>query len=169
MVFTVAVRPEPSIRWTRRAVLAAGATGLAGATSGCTWFGSAPPEPPPPDPLEPLLAGARELADRYARTLVAHPDLAGRLDPLRAAHFAHVAALVEVIDRPGTASPFTTGSPVGVSDIPADADEALEDLRKREDSARDAAREACLAAPAERAGLLGSICAARASHGEVLA
>jgi hypothetical protein len=171
MVFTVAVRPDFPIRWTRRAVLATGATGLAGAASGCTWLGSAPPEPPPPDPLEPLLDGTRELADRYARTLATHPDLAERLEPLRLSHLAHVAGLLTVIDRPELTSPSPHASPppAGVSGIPSEAGEALTDLREREEAASEAAREACLRAPAERVGLLGSICAARATHAEVLA
>lgn len=176
MVFTVAVRQPSPTRWPRRAVLTAGATSLAGIAAGCTWLGPGQQEPPPPDPLEPLLTDTRALAGRYARTLVAHPDLTKRLAPLRAAHLAHAAALRDEIGGaepttvpPGNTFPAAIASPVGVSDVPADPEDALSSLREQEESAREAAREACLQAPVERTGLLGSICAARASHLEVLA
>jgi hypothetical protein len=174
MVFTVAVRPHRPERWTRRVVLATGATSLAGAATGCGWFRSGPPEPDPPDPLEPLLTATRDLVDRYARTLVRHPDLAGRLDALHDTHAVHVTALLAVIGRPELATPSPGPSPgrsasPTPSAIPSEPDEAIDELTNREQEALAAAREACLASPVERIELLGSLCAARASHLEVLA
>jgi hypothetical protein len=162
MVFTRAVLGG----WSRRTVLgAAGTVGAAGALAGCSsWFADDPP--PPPDPLEPLLAATRALAARYDAVLAAYPALAGGLRPLHETHLAHEVALVEAIGRPGlaTASPGsgTWTPPVG------DRDDALAALRDAERDAQSAAAEACLAAPPERAALLGSIAAALATHAEVL-
>jgi hypothetical protein len=170
MVFTVAVRNDGPTHWTRRVVLTAAAAGVAGSTTGCAWFESTPPQPPPPDPLEPMLAEARDLANRYARTVVVHPELVRLLEPLQATHHAHVAALLEVIDRPELATPSPSASPAAAESrgIPAAEDEALSELRALEQEAQERAGQACLQAPAERAELLGSICAARASHVQVL-
>lgn len=173
MVFTVAVRPHPPERWTRRALLAAGGASLAGAATGCGWFRPGT-EPDPPDPLEPLLAVTRDLAGRYARTMVRHPDLADRLAPVLDTHTAHVTALLETIGRPELATPSPRPSPGAPASptpaaIPPDQDDAVDQLRSLEEEALVVAREACLAAPVERIELLGSLCAARASHLEVLA
>jgi hypothetical protein len=160
MVFT-----GPMRGLSRRSVLgAAGAVGAAGAIAGCSWFADEPP--PPPDPLAPFLAATRALAARYDTVLAAHPDLTGRLAPLLEAHRAHETALVGLIGRPELVSaspPPTSAAP------PADPDEALATLRDAERDGQTEATEACLAAPSERAGLLGSIAAARATHAEVLA
>jgi hypothetical protein len=179
MVFTV---PVPRRGWARElsrrellaAALATGA-GTAGALSGCSLL--RPDPPPPPDPLEPLLAGVRALAGRYATVIAAHPDLAGRLDPLARAHAAHAAALVELIGRPELATPAagpggsgpasSAGSGTWTPPV-GDADAALAALREAEREGRREAARACLAAPPERAGLVGSIAAARASHAEAL-
>lgn len=162
-----------------RALGGAGVTGAAGLAglSGCSWLGSDPPPPPPPDPLEPLLAGAGQLADRYQAAITAHPRLAARLRPLREAHLAHQTALREVIGRP---EPATTPPGSGTWAPPLDApqtgpaepeqpEQALADLRKAERDGEQAAAQACLAAPPERATLLGSIAAARAAHRRALA
>jgi hypothetical protein len=159
MVFTGSVHGG----WSRRAVLGAGTVGAAGALSGCSWFTDDPP-PPPPDPLEPLLAGTRLLASSYAAALAAHPGLADRLRPLHETHLAHETALVELIGRPELAS----ASPPAVGPPPIDPDGALAALRDAERDGQDAASRACLSAPPERAALLGSIAAARATHAEVL-
>lgn len=182
MVFTVAVRDG----WSRRAVLgAAGSAGVAAALSGCTWLDPDPPPPPPPDPLEPLLAATRALADRYQRVLTAHPPLADRLRPLYEAHRAHAEALLAVIGRPELASPSPEpgartppgddpgegASPDPGADpggAPGDPAEAVAELREAERAGQEEAAEACLSAPPERAALLGSITAARASHVAVL-
>ncbi|MPZ25649.1 MAG: hypothetical protein GEV12_04180 [Micromonosporaceae bacterium] len=157
---------------------------MAGAVSGCAWFDTDPPPPPPPDPLEPLLAATRALAARYAAALASHPELSDQLAPLHEAHLAHATALVELIGRPELASPTAGpggwspplgGSPAGPgngSPSPGGPDEPPEDLlaglREAELTAREEATAACLAAPPERAAVLGSITAARATHAEVL-
>jgi hypothetical protein len=114
-----------------------------------------------------MLAATRTLAGRYEAVLAAHPALGGRLRPLRETHLAHEAALVEMIGRPelATASPGsgTWTPPVG------ERDDAVAGLRDAERDAEAEAAEACLAAPPERAALLGSITAARATHAGVLA
>ncbi|GAB3972305.1 hypothetical protein [Plantactinospora veratri] len=46
--------------------------------------------------------------------------------------------------------------------------ETLRQLREAEQQGRDAAAKACLEAPANRAALVGSVTAARATHLEVL-
>lgn len=172
MVFTVAVRDGDRPGWTRRAVLgAAGGTAVGGALAGCSWFEPDPPPPPPPDPLEPLLVATRTLATRYQDVLGAHPDLAVRLRPLHQAHLAHVAALLAAIGRPELASPSPgsgSWSPPTPGQIPPEPAGAVAHLREAELAARAEAAEACLAAVPERAALLGSITAARATHAEVL-
>lgn len=172
MVFTMAVRVRGGTGWTRRAVLAAGSVAAAGAATGCAWFApEPPPPPPPPDPLEPLLAGTRALAARYQQVLTRHPELAGQLAPLHQAHLAHVDALLTMIGRPELATPTPgTGSwsPPLDPPVPARPGDAVAQLRETEQAARQAATEACLAAAPERAALLGSVTAARATHAAVL-
>lgn len=154
--------------WSRRAVLGAAGAAAAGVLPGCSWFDRSGP-PPPPDPLEPLLAATRALAARYDSVLTAFPQLAARLRPLREAHAAHQAALLQVIGRPelASASPGTGNwsAPAGGAEPAA----ALAVLRDAELTGQAEATAACLAAPPERAALLGSIAAARATHAEVLA
>jgi hypothetical protein len=146
-----------------------GAAAAVGALSGCSWLGPEPPEPPPPDPLEPLLATTRALLARYDAVLAAHPDLTGRLRPLYEAHAAHESALVDVIGRPELASPAAgAGSWAPPAGELAEPDQALAVLREAERDGQAEAAQACLAAPPERAALLGSITAARATHAEVL-
>lgn len=173
MVFTVPVREEPKIqqRYQRRAVLrllaavGAGATGVAG----CGVFDREPPPPPPPDPLEPLRAQALELAERYDAALEALPDLAPRLTPLRDAHRIHAAELTRVIGRPVPSAGPSTGPSVSPSVAPADPAASVAALRTAEQSAAADAVAACLAAPGNRAGVVGAITAARTTHLEVLA
>lgn len=170
VVFTMAVRCGPV--WTRRAVLVtAGGAGVAAVLSGCTLFAREQPDDPPPDPLEPLLAATRALAARYQEDIAAHPELAPRLEPIRQAHEAHAEALRELIGPSPTPSagsgtwapPLAT--PTRGAEDPADVLAILADAERA--GAREA-RLACLSAPPERAGLLGSITAARATHAEVL-
>lgn len=159
----------------RRAVLRAGAAAIASAAAGlavtgCDLLSGDPPPPAPPDPLAPLLAGTAELISRYDAALAAHPDLAPRLDPIRAAHQAHLTELAALIGTPAPGTPApgggtATSSPDGE---PADARGTLTALRTAEAGGRQAAVTACLAAPADRTALLGSMAAARASHTEAL-
>lgn len=147
---------------------AAGGVGVAGVLSGCSWFDRSAP-PPPPDPLEPLLAATRALAARYDAALSVHPGLAGRLRPLHETHLAHETALLEMIGRPELATPSPRAGSWAPPAGDADQDAAVALLRDAERDGQDEATQACLAAPPERAALLGSIAAARASHAEVLA
>ncbi|MFI5842200.1 hypothetical protein ACIA8K_21055 [Catenuloplanes sp. NPDC051500] len=158
---------------TRRRLLA-GTVTLAGATAlaGCSLLDeeeTPPPPPPPPDALEPMLAETRTLADRYQAALLAQPALAARLTPIIEAHTAHIAELTKIMTPPP--SPPTTSSsapavPTASATVPADT--TIADLRAAEQAGQKSAATACADAPANRAALLGSIAAARATHAEVL-
>ena len=165
MVLTVAVRTGSG--WSRRSVLAAGVAGAAGLLTGCSWLRPDPPPPPPPDPLTPLVATATALVLAYDRTIAAHPDLSSRLSPVRDAHAAHAEALAELIRQPpaGTGAAWVSPAP---ATVPPEPDQALAALRDAEQAAYGQAAEACLAAPAARAPTIGSVCAAIATHLEVL-
>jgi hypothetical protein len=170
----MAVHDRDRAGWTRRAVLGAASGAVAGVVSGCSWLETDPPPPLPPDPLEQLLATARALAERYQQVSATHPDLAGRLRPLHRAHLAHVETLLRTIGRPELAAP-TGASGAWATPLegtarpdPDRTADPLAELRAAERSARAEAARACLAGPPERAALLGSITAARASHAEVL-
>src|SRR5690606_6778884 len=128
--------------------------------------------------LSPLLSPVRdahaahatalaEMIDQPPGTTAAHLDLPPRLSPGRAAHAAHATALAEMIDQP----PATTAAawvPPAPRTVPPEPDRALATLREAEQAAYDEAAQACLAAPAVRAAALGSVCAAIATHLEVL-
>ncbi|MGC5017817.1 hypothetical protein [Micromonospora sp. DT47] len=143
------------------ALLAIGGTAVP--LTGCDLFDGDEPAPPP-DPLEPLAGESRELAARHRAAIAADPGLADRLTPIADAHAAHADELWRVIGRPvpsGSAAP-TTGA------AGTDPDSLLAGLRDAEQRGRETAAKACAAAPGERAALLGSIAAARASHLEAL-
>ncbi|MEU9506537.1 hypothetical protein AB0D32_09695 [Micromonospora sp. NPDC048170] len=118
---------------------------------------------PGPDPLTPLLDESLRLAAGHRDAAAAHPTLAGLLTPIAEAHHAHAAELARVIGVPlpsasATTTPATAGDPAA----------ARAALREEERAGREAATKACAAAPAERAALLASIVAARATHVEAL-
>jgi hypothetical protein len=152
-------------RYSRRAVLRA-ATAVAGVVAtgplaGCGLFED---EPEHPDALDPLLAATVGLVARYDAAIAGQPSLAERLTPLRNAHQAHAKALAQLIGRPASRlSP--SAAPASSA---ADAADTLVELRAAEKTGQDEAAAACLAAPAGRTALLGSITAARATHQEVL-
>lgn len=103
------------------------------------------------------------LAAAYRTSATAHPDLADRLNPIAEAHTAHATELARVIGVTlPSAAPTATTAPA------ADPAGALTALRALEKTAQQSATAACAAAPAERAALLGSIVAARATHQEAL-
>ncbi|MGH3662561.1 MAG: hypothetical protein ACRDT8_00720 [Micromonosporaceae bacterium] len=150
----------------RRATLARMAvaglgTGLT--LAGCSWIDG---EPEPPHPLLGVLSGARDLSARHRATLKAHPNLADRLHPLRDNHRTHMKQLVRLIGAEAASpSPSGSGSPAAA---PEREEAALNQLRRAERDAAEAAVTACLKAPADHAGLVGSIAACRFSHWEVL-
>ncbi|MGN9809634.1 hypothetical protein ACTMSW_09775 [Micromonospora sp. BQ11] len=139
---------------------------LGGATAsltGCDPFDRDGDPAPVVDPLAPLVEEALALAAAHTDAAAAHPTLAGRLTPIAEAHRAHAAELASLSrTTPPTASapasPATGGAPAA----------ALAALRERERAGRESATKACAEAPADRAALLASIVAARATHLEVL-
>ncbi|MEO3743061.1 hypothetical protein [Plantactinospora sp. B5E13] len=158
--------PGRSRRELLRSVALVALVGATGALTGCGLFEGEPEPPPAPDPLEPMMAGALDLAARYEAAIAAFPELADRLRPVAEAHRAHATELARVIGAtppPATAAP----SPASIGGGTSDAD-VLRELRKAEQEGRDAAKKACTEAPADRAALVGSIAAARATHLEVV-
>ncbi len=158
--------PTPSPGTTRRVFLRT-ALGLAGAgtlgaLAGCDILGGGE-LPPPPDELAGFIAATVALGDRYDAVIKALPDLAKRLEPIRDAHRAHVTALTDAIGGPAPSN-----TPARQSD-PGAAAAALAGLAEAERTARDEAIDACMAASARLAPLLGAIAAARASHAEAVA
>ncbi|WP_205650080.1 hypothetical protein [Actinoplanes solisilvae] len=153
----------------RRRVLA-GAAGLSVASlAGCGFFDDDPELPEAPDALQPLLDEALALAAAYDRAVVTEPGLATRLTPLADDHRAHAAELARLI---GATLPSTSGSSAAsagaVSASAAAGAETVATLRAAEQAAQKTAVAACKAAPAERAALVGSIAASRATHAEAL-
>jgi hypothetical protein len=152
---------------TRRRLLLTGAAGAAGTTlAGCGLFGDDPAPKPPPaaDPMAPVLDGAVTLAASYDRVIAVQPDLAARLTPIAEAHRAHAAELSRVLGVPAPAASAANPSAPPVASGTA----ALRSLRSAEQKAQQVAGKLCRTAPANRAALLGSISAARASHAEAL-
>jgi hypothetical protein len=152
----------------RRNVLRAGAllalVGGAVPLTGCDLFDRGDDPGPVSDPLEPLAAESLDLAARHRAAVAADPGLADRLTPIADAHAAHAAELGRVIGRPPS-----SGSPAATSTAQAgDQAAVLAALREAEQRGRETAAKACAEAPAERAALVGSIAAARATHLEVL-
>ncbi|WP_203993890.1 hypothetical protein [Micromonospora lutea] len=161
-------RQDESSQLPRRAVLRAGALlalgGAAAPLTGCGLF-DRDEEPPQPDPLAPLLDESLRLAAGLRAAATVHPDLAARLVPLAESHEAHAAELARLTGVT-TASATPTASPSGPP--PGDQSAVLAALRQSERAGRESAIQACSAAPAERAALLGSVAAARATHLEAL-
>ncbi|WBB77128.1 hypothetical protein O7602_21325 [Micromonospora sp. WMMD1128] len=167
---------------------AGGLVALGGATApltGCDLF-DRDDEPSPPDALEPLVAEALALEARHRAAATATPALAERLTPIADAHLAHAQELRRVIGRPAPSGPPSTAPSTAPSGTPSatppgpplatppgppgsEPDAVLAELRRAEQQGRTNAAKACAGAPPERAALLGSIAAARATHVEVLA
>lgn len=137
--------------------------GTAASLTGCDLFDRGD-ESRGPDPLEPLAAESVALEARHRAAATAAPDLADRLTAIADAHRAHAEELRKVIGRPApSGSPAAAPTPAAT-----DPDGLLAELRQAEQQGRGNAARACAGAPAERAPLLGSIAAARATHVEVL-
>ena len=144
----------------RRALAVTVGAALAAAPAGCGLFDGEPQPAPEPDPLQPILDDALALALAHERAAVAQPSLADRLVPLAEDHRAHASELARVI---GTAAPAT--APSASAPPPA---ATLADLRAAERAAQRTATAAARTAQADRAGLVGSIAACRATHVEAL-
>ncbi|MFF1560183.1 hypothetical protein [Streptomyces sp. NPDC058279] len=168
----------------RRSLLA-GAAGAVGAAllTGCTDESGAPAAESG-IPLERRMreTAARDterLLERYDATTAAHPDLAGRLAPLRAAVAAHrVALAVPDPGHPaGAAAPSASssgsapsaGTPAPRSaPVPPTPAEALTELADTERSLSEARTVALAGAPGELARLLASVAACGAVHAYLL-
>ncbi len=150
------------VRHTRRRVLGAtaGVTLSMSALVGCGLLDDEPEPAPPPDPLQPVLDEALALAAACDRLALAETDLAARLTPLAGDHRAHAAELSRLI---GAEIPSTAPSPV----VTAEGG-SLADLRAAVRAGQRTATTAARQAPAERAALVGSIAACRATHAEAL-
>jgi len=122
------------------------------------------------DPLAPLYRETLSLITTYGRAAAATPALAGLLAPLEDDHRRHAVALAAAIGivAPTLPPPIAAGSPA-TAVPPAGTGPQRATLAAAERTARNSAIAACLAAPADRAAVLGSIAACRASHVEVLA
>lgn len=114
-----------------------------------------------PDPQLADVKAEAALIAQYDATLKAHPALRGRLQPLRSQHAVHLSALTKLIGGKGRIG-------VATSAVPADQTAALQALRAAEQAAAAARTRSCIAAAADRCGLLGSIAASEASHVELL-
>ncbi|MEV0413128.1 hypothetical protein AB0I68_20615 [Streptomyces sp. NPDC050448] len=119
------------------------------------------------------------LLERYDATAVAHPALAERLAPLRAAVAAHTGALASADAATGkpprSASPSSpaasapAGAPaVSGEPVPPKPEEALTALADAERSLAEARTIALAGAPGELARLLASVAACGAVHAYLL-
>jgi hypothetical protein len=148
-------------------VLVSGSLGL---LAGCRRANSgAAPAPSAeavePDPLVPDLADEQRLLTVYDRALHDHPELTGRLRPLRSNHAAHVAALRQAMGLPAGAG---TANPTGSPPPPASAAATLAALRSLEHAAVLARTASAVRTSGGRAALLASLAACAASHEELL-
>ncbi|MET8829202.1 hypothetical protein ABZX40_25175 [Streptomyces sp. NPDC004610] len=101
------------------------------------------------------------LAGRYDAVIAAHPALAERLGPLRAAVVRHARAF--------GGAPGPSGSPApSASPVPGDAKGALAALAAAERTLADRRTRELLDLPGETARLLASVAAAGAAHAFLL-
>ncbi|MFJ3926932.1 hypothetical protein [Streptomyces sp. NPDC090022] len=125
------------------------------------------------------------MLERYDATLAAHPALAGRLAPLRAAVAAHVTALdPDQPRRTPSATPSATGAPAAAGApkasgtpqasgapaeaVPAKPEEAVTALAEAERDLAETRTVALAEAPGELARLLASVAACGAVHHHLL-
>ncbi|MFD9408375.1 hypothetical protein ACFWBN_15370 [Streptomyces sp. NPDC059989] len=184
-----AITPEDvAVPWTlpprpsRRSLLA-GAAGAAGALllTGCSDGPSADGDTGIPLGRRMREAAVRDsgrLLERYDATAAAHPALAGRLAPLRAAVAAHSAALSPTPAGSPSASRSASPSPAGATGaaapapsaepVPAKAEDALSALADAERSLSEARTIDLAGAPGELARMLASLAACGAVHAYLL-
>ncbi|MEV6735206.1 MULTISPECIES: hypothetical protein [unclassified Streptomyces] len=182
----VAVPWTSPLRLSRRSLLA-GAAGVAGAAllTGCS-DGDGSSDTAVGVPLErrmreTAVRDSERLLERYDATAAAHPALAARLAPLRAAVAAHTGALASAdsaTGKPsGSASPSSSasaaGAPAGApavsgEPVPPKPEEALTALADAERSLAEARTIALAGAPGELARLLASVAACGAVHAYLL-
>ncbi|WP_404955915.1 hypothetical protein [Streptomyces sp. 147326] len=175
---------DVAVPWTlpsrpsRRSLLA-GAAGAAGAAllTGCSDDRPAGGEPGIPlerRMRETAVRDSTRLLERYDATAAAHPALAARLAPLRAAVAAHSAALAltpagspspsaSPSGGTGAGAPAASGEPVPPK--PADALTALADAER---SLSEARTIDLAGAPGELARMLASVAACGAVHAYLL-
>ncbi|MEU4687902.1 hypothetical protein [Actinoplanes sp. NPDC023714] len=158
MVLTWPVRMSDTRHTRRRILTATGAIVAAATLSGCGLFDDEPEPEPAPDPLQPILDEALALAAAYDLAAQGDPALA----PFAEDHRAHAAELAGLI---GTTLPSGAAAPPSA---PAQQAQSKADLRAAELAAQKTAAAACVAAPADRAALVGSIAACRATHASAL-
>ncbi|MFI5984887.1 hypothetical protein ACIBEA_28960 [Streptomyces sp. NPDC051555] len=185
---------DVAVPWTmpsRRSLLAGAAgaataallTGCSGA-AGATDAAEAPPERPV---REGAVRDSAALLERYDATIAAHPSLAARLAPLRAAVAAHVGALAPDGGRgkpspsssrsPSAAAPTAPGTGTGAAGnppgkapgksaepVPAQPAEAITALATAERDLAEARTIALAGASGELARLLASVAACGAVH-----
>ncbi|MFD4743469.1 hypothetical protein ACFWNR_32955 [Streptomyces virginiae] len=166
---------QPS-RPSRRSLLA-GAAGVAGAAllTGCSDGGASDADVTIPlerRMRESAVRDSTRLLERYDATTAAHPALAARLAPLRAAVAAHTAALSltpSAAPSPspsggtGAAAPAASGEPV-----PPKPEEALSALADAERGLSESRTIDLAGAPGELARLLASVAACGAVHAYLL-
>ncbi|MFJ8469537.1 hypothetical protein [Streptomyces swartbergensis] len=156
----------------RRSLLAVGPTALA--LAGCTAGDEGPGEPEDGPSAAERWARARAardsegLVERYDAVIAAHPGLAERLRPLRAAAVRHAQAFGGGPGRKASPSPSPSPSPSSASPsvaaVPGDGKEALASLAAAERELADRRARALLDMPGELARLLASVAAAGAAH-----
>jgi hypothetical protein len=142
---------------TRRRVLGGATLGAALWTAGgCGLFDGEPDPPPPPDALQPVLDEALTLAAAYERAAVTRPEFTS----LAADHRAHATELTRVIGAAVVPQPSASAAAAGPA-TPAE-------FRAAEQAALKTVSALAKTAPADRAMLVGSIAACRATHAEAL-
>ncbi|MFC4030572.1 hypothetical protein ACFO3J_03700 [Streptomyces polygonati] len=153
-------------RVSRRGVVAVAAVGVVGGCSGGEGAARPAAEAPAPGVVEKARA-ARDSAGllaRYDGALAAHPELAGRLAPLRAEVARHVRAFGGRAAPPATGTPGTPGTPAASPPPRIGAAATLTALATAERELADRRAKTLLTVPGELARLLASVAAAGAGH-----
>ncbi|MET7678426.1 hypothetical protein [Streptomyces seoulensis] len=154
----------------RRRTLLASLAGATALLTGCA-SGAGPAERAASAATRARARAARDSAGllaRYDAVLDAHPALADRLSPLRAAVAAHRDAFGGTPDAKATKSAAAQQSPSPVPTASADRKEALTSLASAERTVADRRAAALLEVPGELARLMASVAAAGAAHAYLL-